>query len=143
MCNTMKSYKSVEESLGSTSVKEEAISYWRQESLPYQKAKSVLDFLEFNQEESAHFLDVNPSTISRWKSNNGILSKLSSKMIYDVNELIKKGISIFGTEQQFLDWLGTPNQALGNVIPKQMIQDPNGLEYVDEALDALAWGAII
>ena len=66
----MKSYKSVEESLSSASVKEEAVAYWRQESLPYQKAKSVLDFLEFNQEESAHFLDVNPSTISRWKSNN-------------------------------------------------------------------------
>ena len=139
----MKSYKPIEESLRANTAHEAAVAYWRQESLPYQKARLVLDFLEFNQEESAYFLDVNPSTISRWKSNNGKLSKLSSKMVYNVNELIKKGIAIFGTEQQFLDWLMAPNHALGNVTPKKMIQDPNGLEYVDEALDALAWGAVI
>ncbi|MCC4211439.1 antitoxin Xre/MbcA/ParS toxin-binding domain-containing protein [Leeuwenhoekiella parthenopeia] len=139
----MKSYKSIEEFLIAADVNEAAVAYWRQESLPYQKAKPVLDFLDFNQEESAHFLDVNPSTISRWKSSNGKLSKLSSKMVYDVNELIKKGISIFGEEHLFLKWLETPNHALGNVTPKEMIQDPNGMEYVDEALDALAWGAVV
>ncbi|MFD2825822.1 antitoxin Xre/MbcA/ParS toxin-binding domain-containing protein [Leeuwenhoekiella polynyae] len=139
----MKSYKAIEESLSTPTVNEAAVAYWRQETLPYQKAKRVLDFLEFNQEESAHFLDVNPSTISRWKSGNGTLSKLSSKMVYDVNEVIKKGIGIFGDEQNFLNWLETPNYALSNVTPKEMIQDPNGLGYVDEALDALAWGAVV
>lgn len=139
----MKSYKSIEESLRPEQVDEAAAIYWQQEALLYKKAKPVLDFLDFNQEESAYFLDVNPSTISRWKSSNGKLSKLSSKMVYDVNELIKKGISIFGEEQLFLDWLEAPNYALGNVTPKKMIQDPNGLEYVDEALDALAWGAVV
>ncbi|WP_416446297.1 antitoxin Xre/MbcA/ParS toxin-binding domain-containing protein [Leeuwenhoekiella sp. A16] len=128
-------------SLLSKTVKSEA--NWRVGRLAYSQALPVLDFLNLNQDEKAKILDVNPSTVSRWKSADGKLGILSSKMVYDIEELIEKGISVFGSEEKFINWLETDNYALGDDKPKELLQDPRGLELVDEALDALAWGSYI
>lgn len=116
---------------------------WKIKRLTYQQALPVLEFLNFNQGQRAKFLDVNPSTVSRWKSSDGKLGVLSSKIVYEVDEIIEKGLSVFGSEEKFVDWLESDNYALGNAKPKEMLQDPNGLELVEEALDALAWGNYI
>ena len=116
---------------------------WRVSRLAYSQALPVLDFLNLNQDEKAKILDVNPSTVSRWKSADGKLGVLSSKMVYDIEELIEKGISVFGSEEKFMNWLEMDNYALGDDKPRELLQDPRGLELVDEALDALAWGSYI
>ncbi len=116
---------------------------WKVKRLTYKQALPVLEFLNFNQGQKAKFLDVNPSTVSRWNSSDGKLGVLSSKIVYEVDEIIEKGISVFGSEEKFMNWLENDNYALGDAKPKEMLQDPNGLELVEEALDALAWGNYI
>ena len=121
----------------SQKVDEQATSALYSEVLP------ILNSYKFTQIERATLLDVNPSTISRWKSKDGNLRPLNVKNIYDLEDLRLKGISVFGDEANFLKWLESENFALGNNKPKQMILDPFGLEYVDEALDALRGGAVV
>lgn len=110
------------------------------ESLNYSQVEPMLDFLGYNQKEAAIFLEVDPGTISRWKRNKIEIGKLRTKNLMNVDEIIAKGIRIFGNEQLFKEWLHASNDALGDVKPVELLKDPYGVTQVEEAVDALSWG---
>lgn len=125
-------------------------SYWESEGvvrepevLNYSEVEPMLDFLGYNQKEAATFLEVDPGTISRWKKNKNEIGRLRTKNLMDVDEIIAKGIRIFGNEDRFKEWLDTTNNALGNVKPLALLKDPYGVTQVEEAIDALSWGAYV
>lgn len=110
------------------------------ESLNYSEVEPMLDFLGYNQKEAAIFLEVDPGTISRWKRNKNEIGKLRTKNLMTVDEIIAKGIRLFGNEQLFKEWLHASNDALGDVKPVELLKDPYGVTKVEEAVDALSWG---
>lgn len=109
-------------------------------SLSYSQVEPMLEFLGYNQREAAVFLEVDPGTISRWKRNKNDIGKLRTRNLMSVDEIIAKGIRIFGTEQLFKDWLNATNDALGHVKPVELLKDPYGVIQVEEAIDAMSWG---
>ena len=111
--------------------------------LTYFDVLPLLDFLGYNQQDLSIFLDVNPSTISRWKSKNTPLGSLRSKNILEVDQVIAKGVRIFGSQTNFKEWLSAINDALGDVRPIDLIKDPYGVQMVDNALEALSWGSYL
>lgn len=110
------------------------------EPLNYSEVEPMLDFLEFNQKDAAIFLEVDPGTISRWKRNKNDIGKLRTRNLMNVDEIIAKGVRIFGNELLFKNWLQASNDALGNVKPVELLKDPYGVSQVEEAIDALSWG---
>ncbi len=105
----------------------------------------VLEFLGYNQGESSELLETNPSTFSRWKNSDkpvGI-GKLRSKVVNDIDEIISKGIRIFGSEKLFQEWLNTTNYSLGDVRPVDLLKDVYAIGLVEESLDALSWGSYL
>lgn len=106
------------------------------------ETKVLFDFLQFNQAEVAEVFEIDPSTLVRWKKEDKLLSRLLTKTIKDMDKIIAKGIRIFGNEVNFLNWMNTTNEALGNQKPIDLMRNPNGLEWIDQALDALSWGNI-
>lgn len=111
--------------------------------LNYSEVEPMIAFLGYNQKESATFLEVNPGTISRWKKNKNKIGRLRTKNVLDVDEIIAKGIRIFGSEEKFKEWLHTSNYALGDVAPIELLKDPYGIERVEEAIDGLSYGTYI
>ena len=111
-------------------------------SFVYKEVNPILEFLGYNQAESSELLETNPSTISRWKNakKQVDIGKLRSKVFLELDEIIAKGIQIFGSEELFQEWLNTTNYALGDVKPVDMLKDVYSMELVEEALDALTWG---
>ncbi|HET8809447.1 MAG TPA: antitoxin Xre/MbcA/ParS toxin-binding domain-containing protein [Flavobacteriaceae bacterium] len=110
------------------------------EVLTYSAVEPLLGFLEYNQKEAAVFLEVDPGTISRWKKGKNEIGKLRTKNMLDVDEIIAKGIRIFGSEENFKTWLSTINNALGDSKPIELLKDPYGVAQVEEAIDSLSWG---
>ncbi|MFD2200515.1 antitoxin Xre/MbcA/ParS toxin-binding domain-containing protein [Shivajiella indica] len=113
-----------------------------EEQFNLSEAKVLFDYLHFNQADVAEVLEIDPSTLVRWKKEDKLLSRLLTKTIKDMDKIIAKGIRIFGSEVNFLHWLNTSNEALGNQKPIDMMRNPNGLEWIDQALDALSWGNV-
>ncbi|MGB7394733.1 MAG: antitoxin Xre/MbcA/ParS toxin-binding domain-containing protein [Pricia sp.] len=109
-------------------------------TLFYKDIVALIDFLGFRQKDLADFLHVDASTITRWKKSQTEIGILRAKIILDIDEIIAKGVRIFGNEADFLDWLATENYALGDRRPLDMLKDPYGTETVDEALEAISWG---
>lgn len=113
--------------------------------LSYSEVQPVFHFLGYSQKEDAEALDLNASTLSRWKKTekNEPLGKLQSKFISDIDEVIAKGVKLFGTEEDFKVWLNTPNYALGDVKPIELLKNPYEIEIVDNAIEAMSWGNLM
>lgn len=117
------------------------------EKLAYQFSEitPVLEFLGYNQGESSELLETNPSTLSRWKNSDKpvAIGKLRSKIVNDIDEIISKGIRIFGSEKLFQEWLNTTNYSLGDVKPVDLLKDVYAIGLVEESLDAMSWGSYV
>jgi len=67
---------------------------------------------------------------------------LASAHFFRIDRVLKKGIEVFGSEDNFKKWLVCQNVALGTV-PRDLLLDPIRIELVDDALDALHFGNVI
>jgi putative toxin-antitoxin system antitoxin component (TIGR02293 family) len=112
--------------------------------LCFNETEPVFNYLGYNQKEVAEILEINASTIYRWKKSKKSepLGKLQSKVILQIDEIIAKGIKIFGSEEGFKVWLDMPNYALGDIKPIELLKDPYNIEIVDNAIEAMSWGNI-
>lgn len=105
----------------------------------------MFNYLGYSQKEVAEVLEIDTSTISRWNKlqKDELLGKFQSKAIRHIDEIIAKGIKIFGSEENFKVWLNTPNYGLGEIKPIELLKDPYEIELVDNALEAMSWGNFI
>jgi putative toxin-antitoxin system antitoxin component (TIGR02293 family) len=102
----------------------------------------IIEFLGFKIQDIAKAASVSPSTVSRWDSKSPIGTP-GSYQFFKIDELIKKGVDLFGNTTHLKQWLDTPNMALGNEAPIKNLTSMIGLELVDEALDALHFGNVM
>ena len=122
-------------------VSEPAVMYG--EVLDFKDTAELFDYLEFTQADVAEVLEVDPSTLFRWKKDEKKLTKVLTKNILDMDKVIAKGIRIFGSEDALSVWLHTSNSSLGNQTPASLLKNPYGTELVDQAMEAMSWGAIL
>ncbi|MEX2569053.1 MAG: antitoxin Xre/MbcA/ParS toxin-binding domain-containing protein [Cyclobacteriaceae bacterium] len=111
--------------------------------IPFSETRVLFDFLEYSQHEVAEVMEVDPSTLFRWKKEGKVLTRLLTKTIMDMDKIIAKGVRIFGSEALFSAWLHTSNHSLGNKKPADVMRDPYGLQLVDQALEAMSWGSFL
>jgi putative toxin-antitoxin system antitoxin component (TIGR02293 family) len=103
----------------------------------------LFDFLDFTQQDVSEMLEVDPSTLSRWRKEDRKLTKMLTKNILEMDQVIAKGIRIFGTEELLSQWLHTENTSLGDQKPATLMKNPYGISHVNEAMEAMSWGAIL
>ncbi|WP_192347383.1 antitoxin Xre/MbcA/ParS toxin-binding domain-containing protein [Algoriphagus sp. Y33] len=103
----------------------------------------LFDFLDFTQQDVSEMLEVDPSTLSRWRKEDRKLTKILTKSILEIDQVIAKGVRIFGSEELLSQWLHTENASLGNQKPATLMKNPYGTDRVDEAIEAMSWGAVL
>lgn len=69
-------------------------------------------------------LEVDPSTLSRWRKEDRKLTKILTKSILEMDQVIAKGILIFGTKELLSQWLHTENTSLTNQKPSVLMKIP-------------------
>lgn len=111
-------------------------------SYAFREVNPLLSYLGYTQGDSSELLETDPSTISRWKNSKKSvdIGKLRSKVLLNLDEIMAKGIRIFGNEELFREWLNTTNYALGDIKPVDLLKDVYSMELVEGALDAMSWG---
>lgn len=111
-------------------------------ALQYGHASQVFHFLGYNQGDMADMLEVDPSTLSRWKKRDMPVGKLRSRILIEMDHIIAKGVRIFGSEEAFQLWMQTTNYALGDQTPLEALKSPEGISLLENTLEALSWGNI-
>lgn len=112
-------------------------------ALDFHETSQFFDFLDFTTNDIAEVMEVDPSTLFRWKKEDRKLSKSLTKNLLEIDKIIAKGIRIFGSEILLSQWLNTPNSSLGNQKPAALLKNPYQISLVDEALEAISWGNIL
>jgi putative toxin-antitoxin system antitoxin component (TIGR02293 family) len=123
-------------------VEEPTVAYGSK-ALDFHETSVLFEFLDYTNQDIAELLEVDPSTLFRWKKEDRKLSKSLSKNLLEMDQIIAKGIRIFGSEEGLSEWLQLPNTALGNQKPAELLKNPYQIARVDQTLEALSWGIIL
>jgi len=110
--------------------------------LPSREVQALIEYLDLNIPDVARAAAVSPSTVSRWKRESSI-GVPGSNQFFRIDEVIRKGVELFGGLEEFKNWMHNPNLVLGNAVPAKLITSLIGVEMVDEALDALHYGNVM
>lgn len=111
-------------------------------SVSFHETGELFDYLDFTQQDVSEMLEVDPSTLSRWRKEDKKLTKLLSKNILEMDQVIAKGVRIFGSQELFGRWLQTENLTLGNQKPATLMKNPYGVSQVGEVLESVSWGSV-
>jgi len=98
----------------------------------------------FTDKDWATYLDISLKTLQRYIKNEAHIFKPSqAEKVIEFLEVMKFGNTVFDTPEQFQLWLKTPNYALGNTKPIELIKNSYGKELVMETLNRIEHGIFV
>lgn len=112
--------------------------------IPYDLYELIKERSPFKQEDWADFLGVSSRTLLRNKTrSNYVFESIPSEKILELAEVTSLGKDVFDSEEQFYMWLNTPNFALGNLHPFELLKDSYGKEMVMNELQKIDYGIFV
>lgn len=106
----------------------------------YKLFEKISKFTQFNELEWASILNISPKSMQRYKQSKKSFKPIQSEKIIEMAEVTQLGLEVFGNKDNFHLWLDTPNFALGNYKPKELIKDSYGKELVITELNQINYG---
>jgi putative toxin-antitoxin system antitoxin component (TIGR02293 family) len=110
------------------------------DGLSYNYFSTLSDRIQVGVQEWADYLHISERTIQRYKKEGKVFDPIYSEKIILVELLYKKGIDVFGVEENFYTWMDTKSVALGGVKPKDMLDNSFGLTMVYDELGRIEHG---
>jgi putative toxin-antitoxin system antitoxin component (TIGR02293 family) len=110
--------------------------------LRYDSVKQLENYLELTAQNLAKIAGISARTVSRWDPQTNI-GTLPSKNLIKLDEVVRRGIEVFGSSESFKSWLEQPNVALGDRRPQELLLTPYGTEIIQDALDSLEFGGVM
>ncbi len=112
------------------------------EGVPYSLFSLIKDISPFTEANWAEFLSVSTKTLERYKKDSKSFKPLHSEKIIEMAEVTNVGKEVFGDMEKFKLWLDTPNFALGNMKPMELLKDSYGKEMVIGELTRINHGIL-
>lgn len=86
------------------------------------------------------YLHLSERTIQRYKKENKSFDPIYSEKIVTIELLYKKGIDVFGVDDNFYTWMDTKSVAMGGVKPKELLDTSFGIKMVYNELGRIEHG---
>lgn len=102
----------------------------------------ITNTCKFSLQEWANFLHLSMRTIQRYKKEKRTFDALQSEKIIEIALLNKLGVSIFGDQNRFSQWLETENIALGKRTPKNLMDSTFGIALLRDELSRIEHGIL-
>jgi len=104
--------------------------------------ESISSMAPFTIHQWATYLDISLKSLQRYKKQEQQFKPSLSEKIIELAEVTYKGIEVFGSKEKFELWLNTPNFALGNNKPIELLKDSYGKEMVIDELVRIEHGIL-
>lgn len=112
--------------------------------IPYSLFVLIQDYTPFTETDWANFLDISTKSLQRYKTTSEHHFKpIHSEKIIEMAEVTKVGLDVFGNMDKLRLWLNTPNYALGNLKPIELLKDSYGKELVISELIRIEHGILV
>lgn len=112
--------------------------------IPYSFFRLIQLYVPFSENEWAGFLDISTKSLQRYKTaGNFNFKPIHSEKIIEMAEVTRVGLEVFGDVDKLKRWLDTPNFALGNLKPVELVRDSYGKDMVVSELIRISHGIFI
>jgi|SRR5690606_11830975 len=112
--------------------------------IPYSLFHLIQDYTPFTENDWANILDISTKSLQRYKqAPQHYFRPLQSEKIIEMAEVTREGLDVFGDMDKFKLWLNTPNYALGNLLPIELLRDSYGKELVIGELTRINHGILV
>jgi len=99
--------------------------------IPYSLFDLIQSYTPFTETDWANFLDISTKSLHRYKTApEHYFKPIHSEKIIEMAEVTQTGLNVFGNIDKLRLWLNTPNYALGNLKPIELLKDSYGKEMV-------------
>ncbi|MEM6845845.1 MAG: antitoxin Xre/MbcA/ParS toxin-binding domain-containing protein [Bacteroidota bacterium] len=111
-----------------------------QEGLDAQTITSFREHAQFSKEVMAGLLHITPKTIDNLKAKHKKIGAVQAEILLSLIRLFTKGEQLFGSVDEFRDWLGFPQPALEMQPPNKFLFSITGIRLVEECLERIEQG---
>lgn len=115
---------------------------WVRGGIDFDMFQTMVSKFPFTSEEWSQFLHLSERTIQRYKKEEKNFDSLQSEKILQISLLYQRGVEIFGDKNNFNSWLSANNIALGNVKPKELLDNAFGIALLEEELTRIEHGVL-
>ena len=95
--------------------------------------------MNLNDDTISFFLSINVKTYRAYKNNSVSIKEDLQEHVVMLLSLVKHGVEIFGSNDNFNKWLTTKNFQLGKK-PIEYLNTINGIKLVDDRLTGIEYG---
>lgn len=112
------------------------------EGIPYSFFNLIQQHTPFSENDWANFLDISTKSLQRYKHSSKNFKPSHSEKIIEMAEVTNVGLDVFEDMEKFKLWLHSPNFALGNLKPIELLRDSYGKEMVIAELTRINYGIL-
>ncbi|MEO8666477.1 MAG: antitoxin Xre/MbcA/ParS toxin-binding domain-containing protein [Ignavibacteria bacterium] len=110
--------------------------------IPYSIFNRILEAGPFTNVFWSDALDLSMKSLQRYSASERRFDPIHSEKILELAEVIVYGRTVFDTYEKFKLWLETPNFALGNSRPMDLLKSSYGKELVLTELGRIEHGIL-
>jgi len=105
-----------------------------------QHLQALKDLTLFNDEKISDWLDISVKTFRSYKKPNSIIKARIKEHAVIALSMIKHGIEVFETNENFTNWLQKENFFFDKKAPIEFMNTNSGIKFIDDRLTALEYG---
>jgi uncharacterized protein (DUF2384 family) len=105
-----------------------------------QHLQAIKDLTLFNDEKISDWLDISVKTFRAYKKPHSIIKARIKEQAVMALSLIKHGIEVFETKENFSNWLIKENFFFDKKAPIEFMDTNSGIKFIDDRLTALEYG---
>jgi putative toxin-antitoxin system antitoxin component (TIGR02293 family) len=110
--------------------------------IPYQLYELIQELTPLNEKDWSELLDLSTKSLQRYRNARQSFESFQSEKILEMAEVTIMGLDVFGSIDKFQLWLNTPNYALGNYKPVNLLRNSYGKEMIMGELVRINYGIL-
>jgi putative toxin-antitoxin system antitoxin component (TIGR02293 family) len=126
--------------LGITIRKADDLAQLVRRGLPVGSVTSLADKLHIGKSDLSRKLGIPQRTLTRRLSQDSTLTPGESDRTVRMARVYATAVEMIGDRQKAIEWLGTPNRALGGEKPLDQLDTDTGARMVEDLLGRIAYG---
>lgn len=95
-----------------------------------------------NNSDWSRILNVSERTIQRYRREKKRFDSTRSERLLLIMLLLKKGVDVFGSSDNFITWLNSKNISLGGIKPIKMLDNTFGVNLIKDELIRIEHGVL-
>ncbi len=111
-----------------------------QQGLDAQTIASFRHRAQYSKEVIAGLLHITPKTIDNMRTRRKKMAGAQAEALLSLIRLFSRGEQLFGSINEFKDWLGFPQPALEMEPPNKYLFSITGIRLVEECLERIEQG---